>query len=430
MTGTVQRVRNSGSGSNILICTLGCIFLLIFTPHLVSAQGNIPEDTKIVVSTHLTDTLQSDSSKVIEDAPLDIAQNRGLFIVTPDRKMQLRLLGSVRYLVVFDNTELLDKNAFSTFDIATGDENQKLPNYFNGLNQTRIGFEVTRNTRGGNVFIRLETDFAGPDDYRIRHAYGQYRQFLLGQTWSLFSHITALPATVDFSGPSGSVTPRTPQIRYTFRKKVMDMNFAVGLEYTKPDLRIPDSLQVKIFQLIPDITARLDKAYQWGTLQVSGVIPVLSARNNDGNRVFKAGWGLSASVTINSWMKGAWIIQGVGGQTISRYITDLSGNGLDVVIDSLGDAFAPFSYGGYLTYGHSWRDNLLSSVSYSMARTDKITMTSGDSYHWGYTFILNTVWEVVEGARVGAEYIWGRRIDKGGSRGDASRVSFLFYYDF
>lgn len=208
------------------------------------------------------------------------------------------------------------------------------------------------------------------------------------------------------------------------------MNLAIGLEYTKPDLRIPDSLLVKTFQLIPDITARLDKAYKWGNLQVSGVIPILSARENDGDREYKVGWGLSASVMINSWMNGSWSFQGVGGQAISRYITDLSGNGLDVVVDTVGAALAPFSYGGFATYQHSWRDNLISSASYSMVRIENLTFTPKDSYHWGYTLILNTFWNIVEGAKLGAECIWGKRIDKGGTNGEALRVNLLFYYDF
>ena len=52
------------------------------------------------------DSLYIDSTKIIEDAALDIGQNRGVFIVAPDNKMQLRILGSVRYLVVYDDIDL------------------------------------------------------------------------------------------------------------------------------------------------------------------------------------------------------------------------------------------------------------------------------------------------------------------------------------
>ncbi len=99
------------------------------------------------------DTLNNDSLKVVEDAPLDIGQNRGLFIVTPDGKMQLRILGSVRFLLVYDNIDLYSKSSFVTFEIPTGDQNKTFPNYYNDLNQTRLGFEITRKTELGNLFV-------------------------------------------------------------------------------------------------------------------------------------------------------------------------------------------------------------------------------------------------------------------------------------
>lgn len=148
--------------SNIRLHLLSLIFFQFTFLHLLSAQVHKEKEPKTIVGTYVSDTLRSDSSKVVEDAPLDIAQNRGLFIVTLDRKMQLRLLGSVRYLIVFDDTELIDKNSFSTFDISTGDQNLKIPNYFNGLNQTRIGFEVTRSTPGGGCVYSTGDRFCRP----------------------------------------------------------------------------------------------------------------------------------------------------------------------------------------------------------------------------------------------------------------------------
>ena len=248
------------------------LIFMVILPEGIRAQEIGEEGVKTIVTSLASDTLQSDTLKIIEDAPLDIAQNRGLFIVTPDKKMQLRILGSVRYLVVFDNINLPSKNDLNTSQIPTPSSGQKIPNYYNGLDQSRLGFEITRSTPNGNVFIRLETDFAGSNGFRIRHAYGQMNRFLLGQTWSLFSHINALPSMVDFSGPTGSVVVRTPQIRYSSANLIGKMNFAFGLEYFPPDLDIPDSLQIEAFQLIPDITVRADRTFDWGSAQLSGTL--------------------------------------------------------------------------------------------------------------------------------------------------------------
>jgi hypothetical protein len=394
------------------------------------AQETQQDQPKTIMGTNVTDTLRSDTTKIVEDAPLDIAQNRGLFIVTPDQKMQLRILGSVRYLVVFDNRELSSKNNLNTYEVPTGSLNQLLPSYFNGLEQTRLGFEVTRKTEKGNIFIRLETDFAGPDGFRFRHAYGQYKRFLFGQTWSLFSQLNAQPATVDFSGPTGSIILRTPQIRYTFPRFIYGTNLAVGLEYGNPDLKIPDSVYVKTFQLIPDITARIDKSYSWGSLQLSGILPVLSGRGADGDLIFRPGWGLAVSTVINSWANGTWYLQGVAGEAITRFFSDLSGNGLDILFNPDGGAAAPISFGYYGTYQHSWRTNLYSSLTYGMVILEKITFSPENIYHWGHTFRFNTFWDIAEGSKIGAEVIRGRRTDKDRDRGEATRINLLFYYDF
>jgi hypothetical protein len=181
-------------------------------PGITIGQENKRDQTNAILSLSVGDTIQSDTTKIIEDAPLDIGQDRGLFIVTPDQKMQLRILGSVRYLAVYDNVNFNNKNSFNTFFIPTPTTEDKIPNYYNGLSQTRLGFEITRSTEKGNVFIRLETDFAGANGFRIRHAYGQIKRVLLGQTWSLFSHVSALPSKVDFAGLTGSIVTKTPQI--------------------------------------------------------------------------------------------------------------------------------------------------------------------------------------------------------------------------
>lgn len=406
------------------------ILLGVTGPDLpLAAQNDSTNSSRKVFSGSSAEKLQPDSLRVIEVAPLDIGESRGLYIVAPDGKMQMRILGSVRYLAVYDNIELANKNALNTYEIPTGDRNDRLPNYYNGLDQTRLGFEVTRRTSRGDIFGRLETDFAG-NGFRIRHAYAQFRHFLFGQTWSLFSQITALPATVDFLGPTGAIPVRNPQIRYTSHKQVLGMNLAVGLEYMIPDLNIPDSLLIKSFQLLPDLTVRLDRTFGWGYLQLSGILPVISARDNEENLVVKTGWGVAASTIINAWTNGKWYLQIQGGRAIARFNNNLGGNGLDVVITPEGKYVSPLTYGGYITYEHQWKDNFLSSLSYGMVGIEKKSLYSDDMFHLGSSVRLNAFWDVVEGAKLGGELVWGERADKGEDTGDAFRVNLLVYYDF
>jgi hypothetical protein len=346
--------------------------------------------------------------------------------------MQLRILGSVRYLVVYDDRDLSSKNSLNTYEIDVGDQSQRIPNYYNGLNQSRLGFEVTRKTGKGNVFVRLETDFAGVNGFRIRHAYGQYGRFLFGQTWSLFSNITSLPATVGFGGPVGSISVRTPQIRFTTRNVFFPGSIVtLGLEYFKPDIYVPDTIIAKSFQVIPDITARIEKSLKWGSIQLSGIVPILSGMSEEGEYVFRPGWGLSFSTVINSWAAGKWYFQGAGGQAITRFFNDLSGQGLDLLFNpETGKSHLPFAYGTYLTYEHYWTARIFSNITYGLLIFQKEDFTPDDTYYRGNNFCLNTFWSIVEGSRLGLEYIHAFRTNKDGTKGRANRVNLLFYYDF
>ena len=254
-------------------------------------------------------------------------------------------------------------------------------------------------------------------------------RFLLGQTWSLFTHINALPAIVDFGGPTGAVIVRTPQIRYTVPRLIGKTNFAFGLEFFPPDLKIPDSLQIETFQLIPDITIRADRAFDWGSVQVSGIIPVLSGRYEDALGLIP-GWGISASAVLNSWYKGKWYFQGVAGQAISRYFTEFQGKGYDIQFPPGGSYTSPLTYGFYATYEHKWLTILYSNFTYGIVNLEKKAFTPEDFYHKGHTLRANTFWDITDGAKAGAEFIWGNRRNKDGVIGDALRFNLLFYYDF
>jgi hypothetical protein len=418
------------SGYFIKSITPFMIFIFLTIPIGISAQDS--DSTEVVVQSGIKlDTMSVDTTKVIEDAALDIAQDRGLFISTPDGKMQLRILGSVRFLIDYDLIELESKNFLNTYEIPTGEDNVSLPNYYNGLDQSRLGFEVTRQANSGTVFIRLETDFQGNNGFRIRHAYGQYKRFLFGQTWSLFSQVSSLPATVGAGGPTGSMSRRTPQIRYTSRHILPKSTLSFGLEYFTPEINIPDSISIETFQLMPDFTARIERSVKWGALQLSAIMPVLSGRNDEGKYILRPGWGVSFSAVVNSWAKGKWYYQAAGGQAITRFFKDLAGQGLDLLFDpETNKAHMPLTFGTLLTYEHHWNPKIFSNFTYSLLLLQKESFTPDDSYHQGDNFRVNTFWNAIEGAKVGIEYVHAFRRDRDGEKGTASRFSLLFYYDF
>jgi len=82
-----------------------------------------------------------------------------------------------------------------------------------GVNNATVSIRPTRlnldfripTTRIGDVRFYLEGDFYGTNSTtpRLRHAYAQAKNFLIGQTFSNFMDPDAFPDTLDFQGPNG-----------------------------------------------------------------------------------------------------------------------------------------------------------------------------------------------------------------------------------
>jgi hypothetical protein len=80
------------------------ICCLLFSIYIgFSALAQDADNTKNVISTDSqTQTFNMDSLAKEENGPLDIGLDRGIFILTSDGKMQLRILGSIRFAVHYD----------------------------------------------------------------------------------------------------------------------------------------------------------------------------------------------------------------------------------------------------------------------------------------------------------------------------------------
>jgi hypothetical protein len=377
---------------------------------------------------------KADSLVKEELAPLDIGIDRGLYIVTADGKMQLRILGSVRFFALYDLVEMTVKKTFNTYFIPTGDDNVKVPNYFNSLNETRLGFEITRILETQNVFIRLETDFNGSSgQFRIRHAYGQLGNFLVGQTWSLFSNVSSSPTMVNNDGPTGSVTLRTPQFRYS-GQAMRGFSWAVALEYSRPDIILADfsASEISTFRLIPDLTGRFIWEGNFGIVQLSGVINAISKKDSSNKITSTFGIGGSLSGTVEMPGKHELLYQFTYGKTISHFISTFSGTGNDAVLNpETQEIEGIVSFGGFLSYGIDLRlINITSHLSVGYAQLSNKDFQPDDTFRNSLSLSIDSFWNFAEGARFGVELIYGKRWDKGGATGQATRISSLFYYDF
>lgn len=415
------------------------VFGILLNVMLISSvfgQADNKQDTaKAVIKTNkTTQKIITDTLVKQEVSPLDISKNRGLFIMTHDGRMQLRILGSVRFSSFYDFVELPIKTTFNTYFIPVGDDNSKILNFHNSLSQTRIGFEVTRKTTNRTVFIRIETDFDGPGDkFHIRHAYGQVGGLLVGQTWSLFSNVSDLPTTVDKNGPTGSIAPLTPQIRYG--KKYQNLSWAVGLEYSLPDLYHLASDTIgngfSTVQMIPDIVGRIGTHGNFGSIQLSLIVNSMTTKDANSKISNSFGFGASFSGKLNLTEKQKLYFQLAYGKSIAHYITTFDGAGQDAVFNPEANKFESlYSMGGFLSYGYNWSEKISSNLSFGSAEIYNIGFQPDNAYRNSLSASVDTFWSVIEGARIGLNYSYGQRWDKDDATGQAGRVWALFYYDF
>ena len=423
------------------------------TRAIVNAPDQKKQDT---TKTSVDDTIRSlnDTTKVVvgapanqimkdttntQDSPLDIDESRGIFIMADNGNIQFRILGSIRFSALFDNKLITDKSRFNTYDIPTGAADFSVINYYNSLIFSRLAFEVTRKTDIGNIFIRLETDFAGQADgqssaYRIRHAYAQFNEWLVGQTWSLFANVNAQAMSVNRVGAPGTISLRTPQIRYSFNIPYKKLKGSVAYEYSLPEVSQTDSISENYInvQTVPNLTARLSSKEKFGYLQLSSIAAPITGLDTLGNKSSFMGFGFSFSGYWNTANKNKLIFQATYTKGVSHFINTFRNNNLDLTYNHVNQDFESLSsWSGNVSYEYHWKINrLISTASFGIADIVNTSYQPPDAYSYSYSGSLNTFWTIVTGAKIGLEYLYGQRINIDGTKGRASRIWALFYYDF
>lgn len=419
------KVINFGLSYLFVLCSI------IWSPD-IHGQEQQQDTAKVQLNYNNKTTAFSADSGYTQKEALDIGSNRGLFILSPDKKMQMRILGSVRAAFNYADQDMDHKNEFNPLEIPTNLTTHS-PNYFASLSQSRIGFEVTRRTKKkGDIFIRIETDFSSSTNtLRIRHAYGQFPHLIVGQTWSLFSNVNYAPATVSLNGAAGSVLLRTPQIRF-FGKINSKFLWAAGIEYSSPDFVIPDSIQVSVLQVIPDLTAKIKFQSDVFTGSIAGIITTLSGRGGESNKIeYRFGGGARLAGQFTFLEKNKIYFSVTSGEGIAHFIAVFSGKLQDAAFNPNTGIFELMpSTAGFIGYGYDFTETLTANLSFGAAAITNKYFQDDDEYSHGYNALINVFWAPVEGAKIGLEYANGQRFDKGGNHGMANKISVLLYYDF
>jgi hypothetical protein len=308
------------------------------------------------------------------------------------------------------------------------------------VRQSRFGVNGYIPTNLGELKTKFEFDMfgVGADEgqttIRLRHAYGEFGQFLAGQTNSLFMDGDVFPNTIEYWGPTGMIFFRNIQARWTFLKQG-GAKAAVALESpgsaidTGKLALVDPNLNVNSWNKYPDLTGQYRMDGTWGHLQAAGILRWLGYDTPDGSvSGHKTGWGVNLSGAVHTVGKDSVLVQLAYGEGIANYFND---GGVDLAPrSSTGGAEALPILGLLLYYDKYWSDKWSSSIGYSETAQNNSGGQAPDAYHKGQYASVNLLHYPAKNVMVGGEFIWGKLEQNSGESGHDNRVQFSAKFNF
>ena len=303
------------------------------------------------------------------------------------------------------------------------------------IRPTRLSLDFrTPSTRLGEVRLYVEGDMFGTNAAtpRLRHAYAQMDNLLIGQTWTNFMDTDVIPDTLDYRGPNGMVGLLNPQFRYGF---AVSPSATLHLSVERPSSDV-------FFETLrfaaqpnapsPDGTVRFRQEFQRGHFQVSAIFRSIAASLPNGHTGTVFGWGVNTSGSVKTFNNDRLILGVVAGHGVSRYIQDISGLGIDAEVASYPqphlEATPAFGFG--TAYQHYWRRTLRSTAVYSYATVNNTDLAPASTYNHGTYTATNLIWNPYGSLNLGAEFLYGWVERQNGQEANAPRFVFSAKYSF
>ena len=303
------------------------------------------------------------------------------------------------------------------------------------IRPTRLSLDFRiPSTTLGDVRFYVEADLFGTNATtpRLRHAYAQVRNLLVGQTFTNFMDPDGFPDTLDFQGPNGMVNLRNPQLRYGLAL-TPSTTFYMSVEKPSSDVQFTTP-QFTSSPNTPHVDGaiRLRQEFERGHFQVSGIFRSIGAflPNEREDSVF--GWGVNVSTGFKTWGSDNIIFAVAGGHGVSRYIQDTSGLGIDAEPASGVNTHLESTpaFGVEASYQHYWLKNLRSSAIYSYAAVDNTSLAAATTYNHGTYTAANLIWNPFGSLNVGAEFLYGWIMLQNRTSANAPRIQFSAKYNF
>jgi len=319
--------------------------------------------------------------------------------------------------------------------IPVGDAEGEGPDFIAQARETRLSFKSEHQLANGkqaSTYIEMDFFLSGFGNERIsnsyaprmRHAYLTYDKWLIGQTWTTFQDVGALPENLDFIGPAEStVFGRQTMVRYT--------NGALELAAENPETTLtPNGGGARIVSddgPLPDLIARYTFSLPNGYIKAAGLLRSLDY-DIGGQSDNTVGWGLTVSGKHNfgrndiRWMA-------TTGSGMGRYFGLNTANG--GVLDPGGNIEAIDQFGAFGSYRHFWNDKWRSNFTLGYLSNDNPIDLTGDGVTKDvYSVHVNLLYSPFPKVTVGGELLYANREIESGADGDLTRFLFSAKYAF
>lgn len=314
--------------------------------------------------------------------------------------------------------------------------------------QTRLWLNLETQVAGHTLKGYVETDFQtapgtqGSErttngyDLALRRAYVQFDKLTVGQDWSTFQYVGALPESTDFVGPTeGTVFVRQPLVRFSMPAgKGLTLHLSAENPETASAVQGAPALIENDDDSIPDFAARLHYVGSFGELSLAGLVRQLSVDNGAVHDEAIA-YGVSAGGKINldAAKRYDFRFMATYGNGIGRYVginfapDAILATGVNKLrrIETIA-ALAALKLG--------WTPKLRSTImaGYQDASyADSLPIASlGTFNNSAWSLAGNLFWSPVAGLDLGLEYRHGQRALVNGSDGALDRLEFAAKYSF
>lgn len=203
---------------------------------------------------------------------------------------KVSLYGSIKASGIYDVKKELPSPTGNNRNVALDDQHRAEGVFQADARYSRIGFKTETATDKGPFRTVIEYDFASGDGggLRLRHAYGEWNNLIVGQTWTNFGKHFGQVQFIDSLPPPGVLPTRQAQVRYTSGK------WAVALEEAKKLGGSVASDNAKTG--LPDATISYTSNIGSTRYALGGVLRELSADDGDGGKDSAVGWGANLAI--------------------------------------------------------------------------------------------------------------------------------------